>query len=430
MASHDASTSAGSLAAAAAAAAEAAVPNQQQQRAPNEQQQRMSNLEQRSTSVPLTGAPSISHSDPAPSPAAVVDAEDKDVCANQDVALRRPLGAWIALISPRRRRQRRRTRARRFWITVSRPPARRGATLGTNKMLGQSPAALAASSRTTASVPMHAASERSVESIDFYDLTDNDGDHNMGGPDTDEVMTDASTAARPCNKCHAPPAPTLLCHNVPLIDLLRRNRVPTSALLVAQLACSKTIQYNALPDSAPPLKDIASVRDVEGNKVGRNRAEKIQHQYNIAVQGVRQIATFLHASNAAGVGRKAAALPALPVPASVKGKERAVSRSPKKKKRARTAKTSAADMLPQFPPAITDIDALFLGPLLKEVPAIDATAVEKLVVEPVEAPVATTLPVAVLAPSATADTPDSAAVATEFVIDLDVSDNEAAICHA
>ncbi|KAI9360490.1 hypothetical protein DFJ73DRAFT_757397 [Zopfochytrium polystomum] len=86
----------------------------------------------------------------------------------------------------------------------------------------------------------------------------------------------------------------------------------------------------------------------------------------------------------------------------------------------------AAPVLPQFPPAITDIDALFLGPLLKEVPAIDATAVEKLVVEPVEAPVATTLPVAVLAPSATADTPDSAAVATEFVIDLDVSDNEAA----
>ncbi|KAI9311295.1 hypothetical protein DFJ73DRAFT_771263 [Zopfochytrium polystomum] len=75
----------------------------------------------------------------------------------------------------------------------------------------------------------------------------------------------------------------------------------------------------------------------------------------------------------------------------------------------------------QLAPRRNPVDAKLLSHC-----AIDATAVEKLVVEPVEAPVASTLPVAVLAPSATTDTPDSAAVATEFVIDLDVSDNEAA----
>ncbi|KAI9309779.1 hypothetical protein DFJ73DRAFT_771819 [Zopfochytrium polystomum] len=419
---------------------------------------------------------------------------------------------------------------------------------------GPVPAALAASPRTTVPlatpVPMHAASERSVESIDFYDLTDNDGDHNMGGPDTDEVMTDASTAARPCsgqvNHQVAPrPAPrdanqrpvprTVGAHRqvpraasahaaVPqratdrsaapqqsadwraaggAASLQQDNsvrRAPRQRAAAVDLATIRGLDplLAALPRTISS-KDIASVRDVEGNKVGRNRAEKIQHQ----------LRRFLHASNAAGVGdaalqifaqqlapppksrgRKAAAPPVLPVPASVKGKERAVSRSPKKKKRAaRAAKTSAADIprwrqlfiwfavpdivlaapsipelpqkdpsptsasaflnslpeklrleviaaaqglapaapvLPQFPPTITDIDALFLGPLLRKC---------LLLMQPLSKNSLWSLSKRLLPlrcqlqfwqPSDAANTPDSAAVAMEFVIDLDVSDNEAA----
>ncbi|KAI9335346.1 hypothetical protein DFJ73DRAFT_780401 [Zopfochytrium polystomum] len=216
---------------------------------------------------------------------------------------------------------------------------------------GPVPAALAASLRTTASVPIHAASEQSAESIDFHNLAhDEDGDQSpaLGKSITKQPRALHHTTPTSA-KCHAPLAPTSLCH-----------RVPTGALLTIS------------------SKDIASVCDVEGNNVGRNRAEKIQHQYNIAVQGVQQIATFLHASNATS-----------------------------------------------FPPAITDIDALFLGTLLKETPAIDAT---KLAAVPSEATTAPTVgavstdasvdPTGAM-DSATADTPDSAAVATEFVIDLD-----------
>ncbi|KAI9323975.1 hypothetical protein DFJ73DRAFT_768768 [Zopfochytrium polystomum] len=582
MASHDASTSAGSLAAAAAAAAEAAVPNQQQQRTPSVQQQHM---ERRATSVPLQERPTYRipiRRQVATASADPVDPADRPIDPQALARRRGGRGGQGRVRKSGRGAEAPTWRLDRADLPPPPPPAtpypcplvldhRQPAPGSTwsyaryQQDAGPVPAALAASPRTTVPmatpVPRHAASERSAESIDFHDLArDEDGDQSMLNSDdevrwlpTDVVMTDTSTASRPRSGQVKHPAPRAAGahrqapravsahvavpqratdrsaapqqsadrHAVGGTARLQRDnstlrRTPGQRAAAVDLATIRGLDplLAALPRTISS-KDIASVRDVEGNKVGRNRAEKIQHQYNIAVQGVRQIATFLHASNAAGVGdaalqifaqqlapqpksrgRKAAAPPVLPVPASVKGKEPAVSRSPRKKKRAaRAAKSApvaspsvatavhmvavpdivlaapsipelpqkdpsptsasaflnslpeklrleviaaaqglapAAPALPQFPPAITDIDALFLGTLLKETPAIDAT---KLAAVPLEATTAPTVgavstdasvdPTGAM-DSATADTPDSAAVATEFVIDLDVSDNEAA----